>query len=117
MSKPAVICVDDERIVLEALKSQLKNHFGRKFNIYITESAEEARELIEEILEEGESVHCVVSDAIMPGESGPNFLMDLHGSHPEIIKILLTGQVGVRCSSGISLRCPDSTYEQTLAGR
>lgn len=89
--KPTIICVDDEKIVLVALKQQLKTQFT-DFNIEIAESAEDALDILDELTEEGVIVPLVVSDQIMPGIKGDEFLIKTHHKLPKTLKILLTGQ-------------------------
>jgi len=50
MEKGVLLCVDDEIIVLTALKDQLRRAFGSDFLIDVAESAEEALELLDELL-------------------------------------------------------------------
>ena len=49
MSESAILCVDDEVVILESLKEQLKRKFGDSFIYEMAESAEEAWEVIEEL--------------------------------------------------------------------
>ena len=44
--KPAILCVDDEDIILETLQEQLQRNFGKDFNIETAKNAEEALELV-----------------------------------------------------------------------
>lgn len=92
MSQPVILCVDDEIMVLNSLKIQLKNEFGDDFLYEIAESADEAIEIIAELQEEGIDVLVIVSDWFMPGIKGDEFLIEVHQNFPNIIKILLTGQ-------------------------
>jgi len=48
MNKPVILCVDDERIVLESLRTQLRQAFG---DAYLYEGAEDAEEALEVINE------------------------------------------------------------------
>ena len=57
MSKPVILCVDDEKVVLDSLKTQLKNFLSHSCKVEIAESGEEALELIEDMLEDLESHH------------------------------------------------------------
>ena len=92
MPKDVIICVDDEKIVLNGLMMQLKRKFGQRFEYEFAESAEEAIELIEEIFQEGKIVKLIITDQIMPGMTGDMFLIHVHKSYPKPIKVLLTGQ-------------------------
>lgn len=95
MEKPVIICVDDEQIILNSLNTQLGRKFGEDYELEFAESAEEALDLIDELSEEGLQVVMIISDQIMPGMSGDEFLTTVHQTNPEIIKILLTGQAAL----------------------
>lgn len=88
----AILCVDDEQIILESLKMQLQDEFGDDFYYEMADNAFDALEVIQELKEDGIQVSVVISDWIMPGMKGDEFLIKLHQSDPDISKILLTGQ-------------------------
>ena len=92
MSESAILCVDDEVIILDSLKEQLKRMFGDRFIYEVAESAEEAWEVIEELQEEGIDIIVIVSDWLMPGTKGDEFLISVHEHYPHLKKIMLTGQ-------------------------
>lgn len=92
MSKNYILCVDDEKIVLNSLKGELSHALGKDFDIEIAESGEYGLELLEELLEEGAQVPVVISDQLMPGMKGDEFLVKVNKINPDIRKILLTGQ-------------------------
>ncbi len=92
MTKPVILCVDDERIVLDSLSTQLKSSFGDKYFIEVAEDADEALEVINELSEELSSILVIVSDWLMPGMKGDEFLILVHQKFPKVIKIMLTGQ-------------------------
>jgi len=94
MGKPVILCVDDEIVVLNSLKIQLKKEFGDTYLYEIAENADEAMEIIQEIEEEAEASHIlvIVSDWLMPGIKGDEFLIDVHKKYPNIVKVILTGQ-------------------------
>ena len=92
MSESAIICVDDEIAILDSLKKQLKRKFGDRFIYEMAESAEEAQLVIKELDAEGINIIAIVSDWLMPGMRGDEFLIQIHQSFPEITKIMLTGQ-------------------------
>jgi len=93
MSKPVILCVDDEVVVLNSLKIQLKKEFGDAYLYEVAENADEALEIIEELKEEEESdILVIVSDWLMPGLKGDEFLIRVHKKYPRIIKVMLTGQ-------------------------
>ena len=57
-----ILCLDDERTILNSLKSQLKSNFGTEIGYEFAESPDEAFELIEELEEEGVEMLLILSD-------------------------------------------------------
>ena len=96
MKKPAIICVDDEKIVIVSLKEQLKREFGSDFIIETAESGDEALEIFDDLSSEKVEVQLIISDQIMPGMKGDELLIQIHERNPKIYKILLTGQADVQ---------------------
>jgi CheY-like chemotaxis protein len=92
MSKPVILCVDDERIMLDCLRTQLFSSFGNTYMYEVAEDADEALELIEELTLENLSIVVVISDWLMPGMKGDELLIRIHKQFPKIVKIMLTGQ-------------------------
>lgn len=92
MEQGVLLCVDDEIIVLTALKDQLRRAFGSSFLIEIAESAEEALDLLDELAEQGHTLLVIVSDWLMPGMKGDEFLIHAHQRFPSVVKIMLSGQ-------------------------
>ncbi|BAU66338.1 diguanylate cyclase/phosphodiesterase [Stanieria sp. NIES-3757] len=92
MTKAAIICVDDEEIILTSLEEQLKRNIGRDYDIELATSGQEALLLCAELEAEGIPIALVISDQTMPRMPGDEFLIKLHASYPQTLKILLTGQ-------------------------
>ena len=92
MSESAIICVDDEIVILDSLKEQLKRKFGDRFIYEVAQSAEEAWEVIEELQQDDISIIAIVSDWLMPGIKGDEFLIQIHQRFPELVTVMLTGQ-------------------------
>lgn len=92
MAKKAILCVDDENIILDSLKEQIENRLGDEYIYETAENAEEGLEVIEELVEEGTEVLIIVSDWLMPGIKGDEFLIEVHKKFPEIVNVMLTGQ-------------------------
>jgi signal transduction histidine kinase len=90
--KPVLLCVDDEKNVLDPLQEMLKTHFGRVFKIEIAESGEEALELINMLKAKERTVAVIISDQLMPQMKGDEFLVKAHQILPNAVKIMLTGQ-------------------------
>ena len=91
MEKGVLMCVDDEVIVLTALKDQLRRAYGSDYVVEVAESAEEALELLDELSEQGHTVLVIVSDWLMPGMKGDEFLVQAHQRFPTVVKIMLSG--------------------------
>ena len=91
MSKPVILCVDDEPDILNTLKMQLKNEFKDDYFYELAESGDEALDLLEDFSEEFQVI-VIVSDWLMPGIKGDELLIRVHQKYPKIIKVMLTGQ-------------------------
>ena len=92
MCKSVILCVDDEVLVLNSLEIELRKAFGNDYGYEFAESGDEALEIIDEIEEDGHQVILIVSDWLMPRMKGDEFLKLVHVNHPNLVKILLTGQ-------------------------
>ncbi|MEG3939480.1 MULTISPECIES: response regulator [unclassified Microcoleus] len=91
MSKPVILCVDDEPDILNTLKMQLKNEFKDDYFYELAESGDEALDLLEDFQEKFQVI-VVVSDWLMPGIKGDELLIKVHQKYPKIITVMLTGQ-------------------------
>jgi len=92
MLKKAMLFVDDEKMILQSLKTQIKKHFGSRYIYEFAESGDEALEVIEELCEEDIELLLVVSDWLMPNMRGDEFLIHVHQRFPKVVKVMLTGQ-------------------------
>ncbi len=92
MSASAILCVDDEPLVLSTLKEQLRRRFGERFLYETAQDVGEAWEVIDELLVDEISILVIVSDWLMPGVRGDEFLIAVHKRFPGIVTVLLTGQ-------------------------
>ncbi len=92
MDKPAILCVDDERVVLTCLRDQLSPHLREDYEIELAESGEEALEIFAELQAEGIEIPLIISDQILPRIKGDELLKQFHAKSPQTLKILLTGQ-------------------------
>lgn len=92
MTKPVILCVDDQKVVLDAVWDQIAPKLEAEFNIELCESALEALELIEDFAADEVHVAVVISDQLMPEMRGDEFLIQVHQRMPQTVKIMLTGQ-------------------------
>lgn len=81
--KHKVLFVDDDKSILLSLKNDLTNH---DYEIILTNSGDEALEVLEK-----EKVSVVVSDVLMPGMNGVEFLEKSIPLNPNSIRIVLSG--------------------------
>jgi diguanylate cyclase (GGDEF)-like protein len=87
-----ILCVDDDAALLLALRTFLTEELGNDCLIEIAESAQEALELCEELQQQGREIGVAITDFIMPGMRGDEFLKRLHQLSPRTMKIMLSGQ-------------------------
>lgn len=92
MANSAILCVDDESVILRSLRDQIGKHFGQYHQCEIAESVEEAWEVIEELQDDGVEILIIISDWLMPGIKGDEFLIELNQRFPKIVAVLLSGQ-------------------------
>ncbi len=89
----AIVCVDDEVVILMALKLELARHFKGRFRMEIALNAEEALRLIDELDSENVHVILMLTDWLMPGLPGDQLVALVKTKHPDIRCILVSGQV------------------------
>ncbi|PIE33864.1 hypothetical protein CSA56_10160 [candidate division KSB3 bacterium] len=90
-----IICVDDDRALLDGLTQQLEGAFSATHDIEATESAQEALDLIDQVYHDDDVVEMVISDQVMPGMKGDELLTSIHSKYPKVITVMLTGQAGL----------------------
>jgi adenylate cyclase len=95
MSRPVIVCVDDESLVLDSLREQFRHQFEGRFRIELAQDSAEALDLLTELEAGGHEIPVLLSDHIMPGMKGDALLIEAHSRLPRTRKILLTGQAGV----------------------
>lgn len=88
----AILCVDDEAVILLALKFLLKGAFGNEFRIESAYGAEEALRILEEEEREGVDVRLLITDWLMPGRRGDELIRSARALKPDLRSILITGQ-------------------------
>lgn len=93
MKKLSVICVDDQREVLNSVVRDLQP-LQEWITVEECESADEALEVIEEYDAQGHPPALIISDHLMPGKNGVQLLTELKEDRrfPHLKKVLLTGQ-------------------------
>ncbi|HEX4010546.1 MAG TPA: HD domain-containing phosphohydrolase [Solirubrobacteraceae bacterium] len=87
-SRPRLLCVDDEPMVLEGLRDAL----GRSFDVRTATSGAEGLEIL---CRDPDAFAVVISDMQMPGMTGTDFLRTTGLIAPDAVRLLLTGQADV----------------------
>lgn len=90
MTRPVILFVDDEKLVLDTLMVQVRSAFGDRYDYETAQSAEEAWELIQDFREAQRRIVLLISDWLMPLEKGDSFLIRVASHYPEIRLIMLS---------------------------
>lgn len=90
----AILIIDDEPIIINALKIQLQRHLDQEIEIEYALSAQEALSIMKELKDT--EVPLVICDYQMPGIKGDQLIIELHKNYPDTLSILLTGQIDVK---------------------
>jgi DNA-binding NtrC family response regulator len=90
MERHTVLLVDDEENVLKSLERALR---GEPYEVVSARGAEEALKVLA-----GRPVSLVISDLNMPGMGGFELLRTIKERHPEVIRLILTGQADTKAA-------------------
>lgn len=93
MNKLAILVVEDEPEVRQSIVRDLAA-FGDPIRIDQASDATDAMAALAEAAQEGDRVGLILADHRMPGQTGVDFLVELHSSveYRAIRKVLITGQ-------------------------
>ncbi|TLS77035.1 response regulator [Photobacterium damselae] len=96
MNKYLILCVDDEREVLDSVCHEL-SELEEYFVIEAAESVAEARDVLADTITDEIPLALILCDHIMPNETGIDFLIELKQQQETALsrKVLLTGQAGL----------------------
>lgn len=92
-----ILVVEDEPEVLDAIVRDI-SEFESYFPIEMADTAEEARELIQSVLDEDNSIGLILCDHVLPGDNGVELLVELQNNEQTLStqKVLITGQAGLQ---------------------
>lgn len=90
--RKAILCVDDDSIILDSIKPQLTQNFGNDYIVETAESGEEALEIIDFLSERSINTLLIITDWLMPDMKGDELLTKVHKIFPNIETIMLSGQ-------------------------
>ncbi len=88
----AILCVDDDMIILNALKRELTHAFEAEYLIEICQNSEEALDAVRALTEESYDIAVAIVDYILPDMKGDEILRYIHELVPRARTIMLTGQ-------------------------
>jgi CheY-like chemotaxis protein len=92
MSTAVALLVDDKKTVLDALRRQVRTLAGSRLRCETAEHVDEAWEVLEELSHDEAPIILVVSDWLMPGTRGDEFLAQVRSKYPRVVRVMLTGQ-------------------------
>jgi len=90
MAKPAILTLDDEPTVLNAVERDLRQKYGRDYRILKSSSGAEALDALKQLQARVETVALLLVDQRMPQMSGTEFLDQARAIFPDAKKVLLT---------------------------
>lgn len=92
MSNFKIVCVDDQREILAALKKDLSG-LEQFFQIDYCESTDEAKDVLDHCDADGMYAVLIICDHVMPGQNGIEFLSEIKRDDrfAAIPSVLLTG--------------------------
>jgi len=82
-----ILVVDDHKIIRDMLENSLSRES------YIVHSADSAKEALKILSQE--PIDVVISDEVMPGMTGTQFLAVVRKDYPDTIRIILTGHASL----------------------
>ncbi|MGD8756330.1 MAG: response regulator, partial [Desulfobacterales bacterium] len=86
-NKRRILFVDDEPMVLKGLQRSLRK-MRAEWAMHFTTSSKEALDILD-----GAPFDVVVSDLRMPEMDGAQLLAEVKQRHPQLVRIILSGQV------------------------
>src|SRR5689334_22319662 len=89
-SKPVILAVDDEDVVLRAIDIDLRKKYGAAYRVMKASSGAVALETLKQLRMRGNVVALFLSDQRMPNMTGVEFLAQARALYPDAKKALLT---------------------------
>jgi thioredoxin reductase (NADPH) len=107
VAKPAILTVDDDPAVSQAITRDLRRQYGAEFQIVRATSGTEALAVLTEFALRDRQIGLIASDQRMPGMTGVEFLEQARALAPEAKLVLLTAyadtDVAIRAINDIGL--------------
>jgi thioredoxin reductase (NADPH) len=90
VSKPVILCVDDDPEVLGAIERDLRRHYRGEYRIMHAASGPEGLDVSRVLKERGTPLALMLVDERMPKMSGTEMLGEAVALHPDSRRVLLT---------------------------
>ena len=90
-TKLSIICVDDEEVILQSLRRQLRE-VAPGYRVEIATNGDAALSLIDRLSARGRPVALLITDQVMPQMTGDELLQQLTHKSPQTYQVMLTGQ-------------------------
>ena len=82
-----ILVVDDHQVIRDMLENMLSRE---SYTVHCADSAKEALKILSQ-----EPIDVVISDEVMPGMTGTQFLAVVRKDYPDTIRIILTGHASL----------------------
>lgn len=73
------------------MKKELSRRFGDRFEYATARNGHDALATADRLVADGRKLVLVLSDLLMPGMKGDEFLVELHKRHPAVATALISG--------------------------
>ena len=90
MATPAIMILDDEPQVLNAVERDLRQHYRRDYRIVKSTDGRDAMEALKKLKERNTPVALFLVDQRMPNMTGTEFISEASHLYPQARKVLLT---------------------------
>jgi len=90
VAKPAILAVDDDRQVLNAVERDLRKRYADRYRILSATSGAEALEAVRKLRRQSGMVALYIVDQRMPQMTGIQFLEEARKLDPDAMRVLLT---------------------------
>jgi CheY-like chemotaxis protein len=100
--KRVVLCVDDNNEVLQSLRRQLRAGLDGAARVELSNNAERAMERLQALVETNRSGLVIVSDWLMPGLRGDQFVKQVREQFGDIPVVVLSGHITIEAKEALS---------------